>query len=40
MKDNYVAKNAHKYNRATTFVDRKKRASKGYTKHKKPAIKE
>jgi len=36
MKDNYVAKNAHKYNKAATHEDRKKRERKGYRKHKKP----
>jgi len=34
MKDNYVAKNAHKYNKAVTHEDRKKRERKGYQKHK------
>ena len=32
MKNNFVAKNAHKYNRANVMVDRKKAAKKsGYT---------
>lgn len=37
MKNNFVAKNAHKYNRAATHEDRKKRDRKGYRKHKKPS---
>ena len=40
MKNNYVAKNAHKYNRAATHEDRKKRERKGYVKHKNPATKD
>jgi hypothetical protein len=40
MKDNYVAKNAHKFNRAATHEDRKKRERKGYRKHKKSLPKE
>jgi len=31
---NYVVKHAIKYSRAATFVDRKKAAKKGHTKHK------
>lgn len=33
--NNLVAKHAHKYNTARTFVDRKRAQKKGYTKHKK-----
>lgn len=31
---NYVAKHARKYNTANVFADRKKRARRGYRKHK------
>jgi len=35
MKDrNYVAKHARQFNKAAVFVDRKKAAKKGHTKHK------
>jgi hypothetical protein len=34
MKNNYVAKNAHKYNTARVFVDRKSLNKSGYQKHK------
>ena len=34
MKDNHVAKHAHKYNTAKVFDDRKAKAKKGYRKHK------
>ena len=34
MKDNYVAKHAHKYNTAKVFDDKKAKAKKGYRKHK------
>lgn len=33
-KTNPVAKNMEKFNRPATFVDRKKAASRGYSKHK------
>ena len=36
MKDrNLVAKHARQFNKAATFVDRKRAAKKGYTKHRK-----
>lgn len=35
MKHNFVAKHARTVNKAATFVDRKKAAKKGHTKHKK-----
>jgi hypothetical protein len=34
MKDNFVAKNAHKYNTAKVFDNRKAKAKNGYRKHK------
>lgn len=34
MKDNPVAKHAHKSNRSVKMVDRKRRKAKGYVKHK------
>lgn len=33
MKENYVAKNAHKFNKAQVFKDKKKAAKGGYRKH-------
>ena len=32
--NNPVAKNLNKFNKAKTFVDRKKNAKRGYKKHK------
>ena len=34
QKRNPVAKNCNKFNKPATHVDRKKRAKKGYRKHK------
>lgn len=34
MKNNFVAKNAHKYCKATVMTDRKKDQKSGRTKHK------
>ena len=34
MKQNPVAKHAHKYNNSRVFVCRKKRSKAGYSKHK------
>ena len=34
MKHNFVAKNAHKYNTAKVFDNRKAKTKKGYRKHK------
>jgi hypothetical protein len=31
---NFVAKNAHKYNKAVVHTDKKKDLKKGYVKHK------
>ena len=35
MKGNFVAKHSHKFNTAKVFDNRKARAKRGYTKHKK-----
>lgn len=32
---NPVAKNCRKFNKAKTYIDRKKQSKKGYKKHKK-----
>lgn len=32
---NFVAKHMHEVNKSQVFVDRKKNAKRGYTKHKK-----
>lgn len=34
MKDNHVAKHAHRFNTAKVFDDRKAKTKKGYRKHK------
>jgi hypothetical protein len=34
MKNNFVAKHAHKYNKGKVFADRKARSKRGYQKHK------
>jgi hypothetical protein len=34
MKHNFVAKNAHKYNTAKVYEDRKAKLKRGYRKHK------
>lgn len=34
MKNNFVAKNSNKYNKAKVYTDRKKETKKGYMKHK------
>ena len=34
MKENYVAKHAHKFNKAKVFKDKKKATKSGYRKHK------
>ncbi len=31
---NFVAKHAHEFNKCVVFVDRKKAAKKGYSKHR------
>ena len=38
MKDNFVAKNAHKFNRANVMVDRKKAAKSLGTSKTRPGI--
>lgn len=38
MKDNYVAKHAHKFNKASVFEDRKAKAKRGHTKHKRNMV--
>lgn len=35
MENNFVAKNARKFNKAAVYKDRKKAEKKGYRKHKK-----
>lgn len=37
---NPVAKNCRKFNKAKTYIDRKKQSKKGYKKHKKGVLKE
>ena len=35
MRSNFVAKNAHKANRAAVYRDRKQQQKRGYVKHKR-----
>lgn len=35
MKNNFVAKNANKFNKAVVFKDKKKALKRGYSKHNK-----
>ena len=34
MKNNFVAKHAHRFNKAAVMVDKKREERKGYRKHK------